>query len=96
MACAGVQLHVGDRDRFDAIRTAIAMIVTGRRLYPDDWAWRESAAPYWIDRLSGNEQVRLAIDDGADTDEVVAVWRADLADFRALRARHLLYPGGRS
>ena len=96
VACAGVQLHVGDRDRFDAIRTAIAMIVTGRRLYPDDWAWRDSAAPYWIDRLSGNEQVRLAIDDGADTDEVMAVWRADLAEFRAVRARHLLYPGGRS
>ncbi len=30
VACAGVQLHVTDRDDFDAIRTAIAMIVTGR------------------------------------------------------------------
>jgi uncharacterized protein YbbC (DUF1343 family) len=95
-ACAGVQLHVEDRREFDAIRTAIAMIVTGRRLYPDDWAWRESTAPYWIDRLSGNENVRLAIDDGADVDEVVAVWRGELGDFRRLRARHLLYPGRRS
>jgi uncharacterized protein YbbC (DUF1343 family) len=94
-ACAGVQLHVEDRREFDAIRTAIAMIVTGRALYPDDWAWRETAAPYWIDKLSGNSDVRLAIDGGADVDEVVAVWRGELADFRRLRARHLLYPGRR-
>jgi uncharacterized protein YbbC (DUF1343 family) len=96
VACAGVQLHVTDREDFEAIRTAIAMIVTGRQLYPDDWAWRESAPPYWIDRLSGNEQVRLAIDGGADVDEVVAVWADELAAFRRLRARHLLYPGRRS
>jgi uncharacterized protein YbbC (DUF1343 family) len=95
VTCAGVQLHVTDRDDFDAIGTAIAMIVTGRRLYPADWAWRETAPPYWIDRLSGNEQVRLAIDAGADVDEMLAVWRADLAKFRAIRARYLLYPGTR-
>ena len=92
-SCGGVQLHVTDRTAFDAIRTAIAMIVTGRRLYPNNWAWREASAPYWIDRLSGNEAVRLAIDSGADVDEVVAVWRRDLAAFRRLRDRHLLYPG---
>jgi uncharacterized protein YbbC (DUF1343 family) len=95
VACTGVQLHVTDRDDFDAIRTAIAMIVTARGLY-DDFAWRESAPPYWMDRLSGNEQVRLAIDAGGDTDEVVAVWHDELAEFRALRAQHLIYPGGRS
>jgi uncharacterized protein YbbC (DUF1343 family) len=94
-ACTGVQLHVTDRDDFDAIRTAIAMIVTARGLY-DGFAWRESAPPFWMDRLSGNEQVRLAIDAGADTDEVVAVWHDELAEFRALRAQHLIYPGGRS
>ena len=95
VACAGVQLHVTDRDAFEAIRTAIAMIVTARDLY-DEFAWRESAPPpYWIDRLSGNEQVRLAIDAGAGFDEVVAVWQDELAEFRAVRAKHLLYPGGR-
>ena len=95
VACAGVQLHVTDRGDFDAIRTAIAMIVTARGLY-DGFAWRESAAPYWIDRLSGNEQVRLAIDAGAGVDDVVAVWQDELDDFRDVRAEHLLYPGGRS
>ncbi len=95
VACAGVQLHVTDRDDFEAIRTAIAMIVTARGLY-DEFAWRETAPPYWMDKLSGNEQVRLAIDAGAGFDDVVAVWQDELADFRSVRAEHLLYPGGRS
>ena len=82
MVCAGVQVHVTDRDDFDAIRTAIAMIVTAARLYPDEFAWRETAPPYWIDKLTGLDQVRLVIDAGADVDEVVAAWRDELAEFR--------------
>jgi uncharacterized protein YbbC (DUF1343 family) len=89
--CAGVQLHVSDRAGFEAIRTAIAMIITAKQLYSADFAWRESAPPYWIDRLTGSEQVRTAIDGGAEVDEVVAGWRRDLAKFRRVRQRYLLY-----
>lgn len=95
VGCAGVQLHVGDRSEFDAIRTAIAMIITAKRVYPGQFAWRETRAPYWIDRLTGSEQVRTAIDGGADTDEVVAGWQAELREFRAVRKQYLLYRAGR-
>jgi uncharacterized protein YbbC (DUF1343 family) len=89
--CAGVQVVVTDRDAFDPIRTAIAMIVIARKLYPGDFAWRESAPPYWIDKLTGSDQVRTAIDAGKTADEVVAGWQDELARFRAQRARYLLY-----
>jgi uncharacterized protein YbbC (DUF1343 family) len=89
--CAGVQLFVTDRHAFDPIRTAIAMIVTARRLYPAGFAWRDGAPPYWIDTLTGSDQVRTAIDAGADTAAVVAGWQAELARFRATRDRYLLY-----
>jgi uncharacterized protein YbbC (DUF1343 family) len=89
--CGGVQVYVTDRDSFDPIHTAIAMIVTARRLYPGDFAWRERTAPFWIDKLTGSDQVRTAIDAGQDADEVVAGWQAELARFRATRARYLLY-----
>ncbi len=92
VTCGGVQLHVTDRKRFSAIRTAIAMIITAKRLYPNDFKWREAAPPYWIDRLTGSEQVREAIDGGADVDEVVAGWQGELRDFRAVRRDYLLYP----
>ena len=92
VGCGGVQLHVTDRREFEAIRTAIAMIITAKQVYPDKFAWREAQAPYWIDRLTGSEQVRLAIDGGADVDEVVAGWRSELAKFRQTRKQYLLYP----
>jgi uncharacterized protein YbbC (DUF1343 family) len=91
--CGGVQLHVGDRDELETILTAITMIVTARDLYPHDFAWRETTAPFWIDRLTGSDQVRRAIDGGADADEVVAGWQDELTEFRAVRERYLLYPG---
>jgi uncharacterized protein YbbC (DUF1343 family) len=93
--CAGVQLHVTDRDDFDAILTAITMMTTCRDLYPDDFAWRETRAPYWMDKLTGTDRARLAIDAGASPAEVVAGWQQDLAEFREVRAEHLLYPGRR-
>ncbi len=95
VGCGGVQLHVSDRAAFGAIRTAIAMIITAKRVYPENFRWRESTAPYWIDRLTGSEQVRLAIDRGAGVDEVVAGWQSELAKFRQTRKQYLLYPKSR-
>ncbi len=93
--CGGVQLHVTDRRDFNAIRTAIAMIITAKQLYPGDFAWRESQPPYWIDKLTGSDWARTAIDGGAGVDEVVAGWQAELAEFRATREQYLLYGAGR-
>ncbi|MFD4576792.1 exo-beta-N-acetylmuramidase NamZ domain-containing protein [Streptomyces sp. NPDC058417] len=83
----GLQVHVHDRDAFDPVRTGIALLVTARREW-DGFAWRPD---HWIDRLTGSAWVRTAIDAGADTDEVVAGWRAELAAFRRVRREYLLY-----
>ncbi|MCC3654989.1 MULTISPECIES: exo-beta-N-acetylmuramidase NamZ domain-containing protein [Streptomyces] len=83
----GVQLHVHDREAFDPVRTGIGLLVTAKRVW-DGFTWRSD---HWIDKLTGSTWVRTAIDRGADTDEVVAGWRADLAAFRRVRAEHLLY-----
>ncbi|MCW2948848.1 MAG: hypothetical protein JWR24_5565 [Actinoallomurus sp.] len=89
--CAGVQVTVTDRRRYDPIRTALAMIVTARKMYPKDFAWRESTPPYWIDKLTGSDLVRKGVDGGSTTDQIVASWQGELARFRAKRARYLLY-----
>ena len=83
----GVQLHVHDRASFDPVRTGVGLLVTARRSW-SGFAWR---ADNWIDKLSGSTRVRTLIDAGADTDEVVGAWEADLAAFRAVRREHLLY-----
>ncbi|GAA5193751.1 DUF1343 domain-containing protein [Rugosimonospora acidiphila] len=84
----GVELYVTDRYAFDPIRTGIAMLVTLRALYPDDFGWRPDN---WIDNLTGSDRVRAGIDAGLDTDAVVAGWQGELATFRALRDRYLIY-----
>jgi uncharacterized protein YbbC (DUF1343 family) len=90
----GVQLHVAGPSGFDAVRTATAMIVTAKRLYPQDFAWRSDN---WIDKLTGSTRFRTMVDDGASTDEVVAAWQPELAEFEKVRGAHLLYGrrGGR-
>jgi uncharacterized protein YbbC (DUF1343 family) len=89
----GVQVYVTDRDRFDAIRTVVAMLVTLKRLYPGDFAWRPDN---WIDKLTGSDQVRRDVDAGKGIDDIVAGWSANLAAFRRLRSKYLIYrEGGR-
>ena len=83
----GVQLHVQDREVFDPVRTGIALLVTAKQTW-SGFAWRSDN---WIDKLTGNTRVRTMIDAGADTDEVVGAWAADLAAFRAVRKRYLQY-----
>jgi uncharacterized protein YbbC (DUF1343 family) len=83
-----VQLYVTDRDRFDPIRTAVAMLVTAKRVYPDAFAWRPDN---WIDNLSGSDYLRLAVDAGKSTDEIVAGWAPELAAFRRMREKYLIY-----
>jgi uncharacterized protein YbbC (DUF1343 family) len=88
----GVQVMVTDRRDFDPIRTAIAMIVSLKVVYPHDFAWRPDN---WIDDLTGSDGVRKAVDAGQSTDEIVAGWQGELAGFRALRANYLIYGGKR-
>ena len=83
----GVQLHVHDREAFDPVRTGIGLLITARRSW-SGFAWRPDN---WIDKLTGSTRVRTMIDAGADTDEVVAGWRDELAGFRRMRREYLLY-----
>jgi uncharacterized protein YbbC (DUF1343 family) len=83
----GVQLHVHDRAAFDPVRTGIGLLVTAKRVW-DGFAWRPDQ---WIDKLTGSTGVRTMIDAGADTDEVVGAWREELAAFRRVRGKYLLY-----
>jgi uncharacterized protein YbbC (DUF1343 family) len=91
--CGGVQVYVTDRDAFDPIHTAIAMLVEGLKLQPPDMDfWRPGpAGRQWIDLLTGSTWVKTAIDAGRSADEVVAGWQDDLAAFRKLREKYLIY-----
>lgn len=86
--CGGVQVVVTEAHAFDAIRTAVAMLVTAKRLYPDLFAWRSDN---WIDKITGSARLRTMIDAGAGTHEITTSWQAELETFAARRRPYLLY-----
>jgi uncharacterized protein YbbC (DUF1343 family) len=86
--CGGVALHLTDASAFDAIRAAVAMLVTARALYPQVFGWRQDN---WVDKLSGSDRLRRMVDAGAGTDEVVGAWESELATFRKTRQPYLCY-----
>ncbi|HEV2782471.1 MAG TPA: DUF1343 domain-containing protein [Actinophytocola sp.] len=86
--CGGVQVHITDERSFEAIRTAITMIVAARQLYPDKFAWRPDN---FIDKLSGSDRLRRMVDAGAGVDDVIGAWQQELAAFRRQREPYLIY-----
>ncbi|MBF6059251.1 DUF1343 domain-containing protein [Nocardia terpenica] len=95
--CGGLQCYITDRDRFDAITTAVAMLVTARRLYRDDFGWQYPGRDaLWVDRLSGSDWIRTSVDAGKSTAEIVAGWQAELDEFARLRTQYLIYREGES
>jgi len=86
--CGGVQLHITDERSFEAIRTAVTMIITARQLYPTDFGWRPDN---WIDKLTGSDRLRRMVDAGAGVDDGVGAWQQELAAFRRQREPYLLY-----
>ena len=92
--CQGIEIQITDRRRFRPVRVGLEIIVALRRLFPDDFAWREPAnaqQAYHFDLLMGTAQVRRAIESGASACDIVAGWNADQQDFEELRTDHLLY-----
>ncbi|SDP95178.1 Uncharacterized conserved protein YbbC, DUF1343 family [Actinopolyspora xinjiangensis] len=86
--CGGVLVRRTETAEFDAISTAVTMLVQARRLYPDVFGWRPDN---WIDKLTGSARLREMTDAGADTAEIVGAWEEELAEFRRRRRPYLLY-----
>jgi uncharacterized protein YbbC (DUF1343 family) len=49
--CAGAQLHVTDRDRFQPFATGVEIIRRLRKLYPNSFVWKQPPYEYEYRRL---------------------------------------------
>ena len=75
-SCGGIQLHVTDRDAFNAYNTGLAVIWATKQLWPDDFKWRDGVYEFRddepaIDLLTGFAKVRIAIDAGEKFETVL-------------------------
>ncbi|MFC4138951.1 MULTISPECIES: exo-beta-N-acetylmuramidase NamZ domain-containing protein [unclassified Microbacterium] len=93
LVCAGVQVHILDAEKVDAITVATHMLVEARRLYPE-FDWRGDGGR-WIGLLTGSGRFQEQLEAGASADEIVAAWQPELQKFRDDTEPFLLYGGPR-
>lgn len=90
----GVRLIVTDRVRYRAVRTAMLLIDTIHRLYPNEFAWtganQREPNLRTVDRLAGTDRFRLAVDAGT-LRPLLDEWDRQAESFRTLREPYLLY-----
>jgi uncharacterized protein YbbC (DUF1343 family) len=95
--CRGFQLHVTDRQTFKPYFTTLTLLSVLRQLYPQELVWRKPPYEYELERLpidllTGDDCIRIGLDDGLRAEELEAYWEEDLARFCEVRQDFLLYP----
>jgi uncharacterized protein YbbC (DUF1343 family) len=94
--CGGCQLHVTDRQAFQPVRTAVALLDEFRRQDPARFQWRQPPYEYEhekmpIDILSGSPALRAQIERDEDPLRIEESWMPGLERFAPVRAEYLLY-----
>ncbi|MDH7601765.1 MAG: DUF1343 domain-containing protein, partial [Armatimonadota bacterium] len=91
--CAGLQLHVFDRESFRPVLTAVAVVAALRTLYPDDFNFRPPSATgkCHFDLLCGTSSVREAIEQGVSPWEIARSWDKQLSEYARLCEEVHLY-----
>ena len=80
-----IRFVVTDREVYRPVRTSLLLIDEIRRRHPRDFAWTAT-----IDRLTGSDEVRLAIE-GGSLPALLEEWDREAAQFREDRKPYLLY-----
>ncbi|HEU4561099.1 MAG TPA: DUF1343 domain-containing protein [Longimicrobium sp.] len=81
-----IRFVVTDRQAYRPVRTALLLIDEIRRQHPRDFAWTRT-----IDRLTGSDKVRLAIE-GGRLPTLLDEWDREAAEWVETRKPFLLYP----
>ena len=81
----GIRFVITDQRLYRPVRTALILIDAIRGRHPAEFAWGKS-----IDRLTGSDKVRLAID-GGQLPALLDAWDREASKFAAERKAYLLY-----
>jgi uncharacterized protein YbbC (DUF1343 family) len=81
----GIRFDITDRQTYRPVRTALLLIEEIRRQHRADFAWGKT-----IDRLTGSDKVRLAIDAGR-LPALLEEWDREAAAFKAASQALVLY-----
>ncbi|MGC8640328.1 MAG: exo-beta-N-acetylmuramidase NamZ domain-containing protein [Isosphaeraceae bacterium] len=83
--CGGVNIVVTDWSSFEPLKLGLTLAVTLKKLYPKEWK------PEGVLRMLGDHAAYNAIVAGRGVEEIEALWRRELDEFRRIRQKYLLY-----
>jgi uncharacterized protein YbbC (DUF1343 family) len=83
----GIRLELTDERTYDPTRTAVTLLATIRRLFPDSLGFRAAG----FDRLAGGPAIREAVLAGTDPFAIADSWRAAREQWLRHRQFALLY-----
>jgi len=94
--CSGIEIHVREARRVDALRLGLELLRLLRELHPGQFSWRAEAYEFIedipaIDLLTGSAAARKIIEKGASFEPLFAAWEAERREFEAALEGRLLY-----
>ena len=87
--CHGIYVQVTNRKIIKPVEVGIAIVCAIKKLHPDQLIFRANGA---FDRLMGDRNIKLKIENGMDYMEIVSSWKFALKDFGESRKKYFLYP----
>lgn len=85
--CNGIKIEVIDRNVFDPILVAIALLVEIKKSNSDEFLFKEKT----FDLLSGMPQIRFGIEKGLTHKQIINLWQKNLKNFSIERKKYLIY-----
>ncbi|MFZ1322426.1 MAG: DUF1343 domain-containing protein [Ignavibacteria bacterium] len=85
--CSGVYFKVTDKKTFEPVKTGISLLVSLQKLFTDF----EIKNNKFLDKLSGTDRLRIAVQRGDSATEIIAGYQQELDNFNAVRKNFLLY-----
>ncbi|MSP19663.1 MAG: DUF1343 domain-containing protein [Bdellovibrionales bacterium] len=92
----GVQIHVLDRVKFNSFEAGLHLLAMIAQLYPKLFQWKQPPYEYEtekmpIDLIGGTDEIRKLIDTQSPIKNFLEKSREDVATFKKVRAKYLLY-----
>ena len=83
----GLRFRVLDRSAYDPTKLAVALLVALHAAHPAAFQFRADS----FDRLAAGPELRGAVQAGRSAPDIWSSWDQDLARFREVRSRYLIY-----
>jgi len=94
--CHGFQIHVTDPKAYSPFLTSLRLLSGVRTLWPQDFAYKPPPYEYEFERLPidlilGARNIREAVENTMNPNELEAIWKDDLRRFCEITAKVRLY-----